>query len=53
MTQWRPSIPSSQQDVWKRGLLVLCRILLWVSVLFAAYFLIPARTSSEGSGIRG
>jgi voltage-gated potassium channel len=51
MTQWRPPMPTSRQDVWKRGLLVLCRILLWVSVLFGAYFLIPARTSSEGSGI--
>ena len=51
MTQWRPSMPASRQDVWKRGLFVLCRMSLWVSVLFATYFLIPARTYSEGSGL--
>ena len=51
MTQRRPPVSKSRQDVWRRGLLVLCRISLWVSVLFAAYFLIPAPTSSEGSGI--
>ena len=44
-------MPASRQDVWKRGLLALCRISLWVSVPFAAYFLIPARTSSVSDGI--
>lgn len=39
-----------RRDVWIRGLFMLCRVLLAVSVLFATYFLIPAR-SGGGYGV--
>jgi voltage-gated potassium channel len=44
-------MPASRQDVWKHGLFVLCRVSLSVSVLFATYFLLPARSSVAGAGI--
>ena len=49
-TQWRASSPTSRRDTWRSGLWVLCRLLLAVAALFAAYFLIPARPD-EGLGL--
>ena len=51
MKRSRHSPPTSRYDIWKRGLFVLCRVSLSVSVLFAAYFLIPGRGSLEGLGL--
>ncbi len=42
---------SSRRHLWTRGLFVMARVLLTVSLLFAAYFLIPARSPGGGSGI--
>jgi len=51
MKRSRHSPPTSPYDIWKRGLFVLCRVSLSVSVLFAAYFLIPGRGSVEAMGL--
>ncbi len=51
MIRWWLSWPDSAPDVWKRGLLVLLRASASVSVLFAAYFLVPARTADNGFGL--
>src|SRR5689334_13947830 len=48
MTQLAPV--TSRRVAWTRGLLVLVRVVLSVSVLCAAYFLMPARRTDEGSG---
>lgn len=46
-----PSMPTSRRQAWKLGLLVLLRVTLSVSLLFAAYYLIPARSAGEGSDL--
>jgi UDP-N-acetylmuramyl pentapeptide phosphotransferase/UDP-N-acetylglucosamine-1-phosphate transferase len=46
-----PSMPVSGRHAWKPGLVVLVRVMLSVSLLFAAYYLIPARRASEGSDL--
>ena len=49
MTQAWPT--SSGRHTWTTGLLVLGRVVVTVSVLGAAYFLMPARRTDEGSGV--
>jgi hypothetical protein len=51
MTQWWVPWPVTGRDVWTRGLLVLLRATTSVSLLFAAYFVIPARTAEKGFGL--
>jgi voltage-gated potassium channel len=51
VTQLDPSMPAPGGQVWKLGLLVLLRVTLAVSVLFAAYLLIPTKSSGEGSDV--
>ncbi|HEX5908602.1 MAG TPA: potassium channel family protein [Propionibacteriaceae bacterium] len=51
MTQFGPSMPTSRRQAWKLGLLVLLRVTLSVAVLFAAYWLIPTRSSGEDSDV--
>jgi hypothetical protein len=46
-----PSMPTSRRQAWKLGLLVLLRVTLSVSLLFAAYYLIPARSAGQGSDL--
>jgi UDP-N-acetylmuramyl pentapeptide phosphotransferase/UDP-N-acetylglucosamine-1-phosphate transferase len=46
-----PSMPVSGRHAWKPGLVVLVRVLLSVSLLFAAYYLIPAKRAGEGSDL--
>jgi voltage-gated potassium channel len=46
-----PSMPVSGRHAWKPGLVVLVRVMLSVSFLFAAYYLIPARRAGEGSDV--
>jgi voltage-gated potassium channel len=43
MTQSGPPMPASRRQSWKLGLLVLLRATLSITVLVAAYFLIPIR----------
>ena len=40
----------SQRDAWKRGTFVLLRVLLSLTALFAAYFLIPTRSGGGNGG---
>jgi voltage-gated potassium channel len=51
MTQSDPMMPTSRHHAWRIGLLVLLRVTLSVSVLFAAYCLIPTKSSSRGSDV--
>jgi hypothetical protein len=44
-------MPAPAGHAWKRGLLVLLRVSLSLSLLFAAYYLIPARSSHEGTDL--
>jgi voltage-gated potassium channel len=46
-----PSMPISRWQAWKLGLLVLLRVTLSVVLLFAAYYLIPARSAGGGSDL--
>jgi voltage-gated potassium channel len=46
-----PSMPISRWQAWKLGLLVLLRVTLSVLLLFAAYYLIPARSAGGGSDL--
>ncbi len=46
-----PSMPTSRRHAWKLGLVVVLRVTLSVSLLFGAYYLIPARSSGEGSDL--
>ena len=45
------STPASRRAMVKPGLLVVVRILLSVSVLFAAYYLLPIRNKGQGSDV--
>lgn len=49
MTQAWPT--TSGRHGWTTGLLVLGRVVVTVSVLGAAYFLMPAKRTDEGSGV--
>jgi voltage-gated potassium channel len=49
--QTDPSIPTSGGQPWKLGLLLVLRVSVSVSLLVAAYFLIPTRGSGEGSDV--
>lgn len=49
MTQAGPSMPTSRRETWKLSLLVLLRVTLSVSLLVAAYALIPVRSAGGGS----
>jgi voltage-gated potassium channel len=51
MRQWWLPWPVTERAVLRRGLFVLFRVSVSVSVLFGAYFLIPARTSDKGFGL--
>ena len=44
-------MPTSREYAWKLGLLVLLRVTVSVSLLCAAYYLIPARSPGEGSDV--
>ena len=44
-------MPVSGRHAWRLGLLVVMRVVLSVSLLFAAYYLIPARRAGEGSDV--
>src|SRR5688500_4000914 len=51
MTRWWHPVTNTAPDVWRRGLFVLLRVSASVSVLFAAYFLLPGRTAEAGYGL--
>ena len=51
MTDPGLTLSMSRRDAWKRGLLVALRVTLSLSVLFAAYFLIPTRSAGEKSDV--
>lgn len=51
MTQTGPVLPASRREAWKLGVALLVRVLLTVSALVAAYFLIPTRSSGAGSDL--
>ena len=51
MTRWWHPVTNAAPDVWRRGLFVLLRVSASVSVLFAAYFLLPGRTAEAGFGV--
>ncbi len=51
MTQSDPPVPASDRHVWRRGFLVFLRVTLSVSVLVAAYCLIPTRSAGGGSDV--
>ena len=42
MTQFGPSMPPPPRHAWKLGFLIVARVMLSVSLLLAAYYLIPA-----------
>ena len=41
----QPGAATSRRDLWIQGLLVLSRVVVTVSLLFATYFLVPTRRS--------
>src|SRR5690242_11585775 len=47
-TMSQPWAPASRREIWTRGLLVLCRVVLAVSLLCATYFLVPTRRPANG-----
>ena len=51
MTVWNQPMPSAPRHAWKLAVLVLLRATVSVSVLFAAYFLIPTRRAGEGPDV--
>ena len=51
MMQNGPSVPSSRSAAWRLGLRVLLRVSVTVTLLFAAYFLLPVRKVGHGSDI--
>ncbi|HYJ66689.1 MAG TPA: potassium channel family protein [Nocardioidaceae bacterium] len=51
MTQSGPSMPASRPKFWTLGLIVGLRVTLSISVLFAAYFLIPIRSYQSGAEV--
>ena len=44
----QPWAPASRRELWTRGLLVLCRVVLAVTLLCATYFMVPTRRPSYG-----
>ena len=51
MTLWNQPLPSTPEHPWKLALLALLRMTVSVSVLFTAYFLMPARRAGQGSDV--
>jgi voltage-gated potassium channel len=51
MTQLGQLMPTSRRQAWRLGLLVLLKVALWLSLLFAVYFLMPTRSRGEGSDV--
>jgi hypothetical protein len=51
MTQPDPSLLTSRRRMWKLVLFMLLRVTLSVSVLLVAYYLIPTKSSGEGSDV--
>ena len=47
MTALGPTMPISKKAAWRLGLLVLVRVLVSMTLLFAAYFMIPTRSASD------
>jgi voltage-gated potassium channel len=51
MAQSGPSMPASRPNFWTLGLVVLLRVTLSITVLCAAYFLIPIRSFDGGAEV--
>ena len=51
MTLWSQPVPSAPRHAWKLALLTLLRATISISVLFTAYFLMPARRAGHGSDV--
>ena len=51
MTQFGPSMPPPPRHAWKLGFLIVARVMLTLSLLVAAYYLIPTSSLGEGSDV--
>ena len=51
MTQLGPAMPVSRRAAWKLGGFLLVRVLASMTLLFAAYFLIPTKSAGGGSDV--
>ena len=51
MSTLGPNLPISKREAWRLGGLVVLRLLASMTLLFAAYFLIPTRSLDQGSDV--